>query len=84
MKRIRPVYQSVWLAVCILFGLSCFSAYGAERTQPIAPGEALPQFKLEAPSSLEYREYLGLEGLEALSVTQIRAKLILIEILNVL
>jgi len=74
------------LAVCISLGLSCYPAYGAqeaEETKPtISTGMNLPQFKLDAPGTVKEQQYLGLKDRKPFYLSQIPARLIVLEIFS--
>ena len=61
--------------------LSCYPAYGVSG-KPITVGEILPQFTLTAPGSKEVQQYLGLKEAAPFSLSQVPAKLFLIEIFS--
>jgi peroxiredoxin len=69
-----------------LFGLAItfnsMPAFGKGKTPPPAAKTSIPQVKLTAPSSPELQNYLGIEINSEFNLSQIRTKLILIEILN--
>ncbi len=73
--------QSLSFIICILLFLSYFpsSLYGAVV---ICEGKTLPQVILDGPASLEEKQYLGLKDLKSFPISQIPAKLILIEIFS--
>jgi thiol-disulfide isomerase/thioredoxin len=75
--------RSFRLVICLMLVLQCYSVYGAEE-EPFAKGSQLPQFALPAPDSQKTADYLGLKNMEAGPVSNIGAKLILIEFLSVL
>lgn len=81
MRQNRLVMQSLSFIICILLFLFYFpsSLYGAEV---IAVGKSLPQVLLDSPTSGEEKQYLGLKNLKSFSISQIPAKLILIEIFS--
>lgn len=67
------------LVFCILSGLSCYKAYGAE---PISCGLNLPEFTMDALDPTQARQYLRLENPKRFSISQIPAKLVLIELFS--
>lgn len=81
MRQNRLVMQSLSFIICILLFLSYFpsSLYGAVV---ICEGKTLPQVILDGPASLEEKQYLGLKDLKSFPISQIPAKLILIEIFS--
>jgi thiol-disulfide isomerase/thioredoxin len=56
-----------------------YQVYGVKN---ISPGMSLPQFKIDMPDNIETKQYLGLKGLKSFTISQIPAKLILIEIFS--
>jgi hypothetical protein len=66
--------------VLLIFGGT--AAYGSGAGN-IALGTTLPGFSLEAPSSSEEKVYLGLEKTSSITLSQIRGKMICIELMSV-
>jgi peroxiredoxin len=65
-----------------LFILCCFvPAFGAK---PISSGMDLPQFMLSAPDAEDARKYLGLKNAKPFALSQVPAKLIILDIFYVL
>ena len=77
-KRLLTTLQ---LLTCILCALPCSTVYGAQD-QPFLAGSQLPQFTLPAPDSQQTLSYLGLRTMAPYTISQIGAKLVLIEFLN--
>jgi peroxiredoxin len=75
--------KSLQLLVCFLCVLPCHTVYGSQD-QPFPAGSQLPEFTLPAPDSQQTLRYLGLRTMGPYSISQIGAKLVLIEILNAL
>jgi peroxiredoxin len=50
----------------------------------IAVGETVPHFTLDAPKSVKEQKYLGLQNTEPFSLSQLQAKLVLVEIFSTL
>ena len=71
------------LLACLLLVLSCCSAYGS-RDRPLLAGSQLPRFTLPAPDSQQTSSYLGLETMAPYTISQIGAKLVIIEIISAL
>ena len=67
---------------CVLFVIGGAAAYGSGAGN-IAPGTTLPGFSLEAPTSSEEKVYLGLEKTSSITLSQIRGKMICIELMSV-
>ncbi len=81
MRKDRLVIYFLCSVFFLLLCLYSFpsSLYGAEV---IAVGKSLPQVLLDSPASGEEKQYLGLKNLKSFSISQIPAKLILIEIFS--
>jgi len=71
--------------VMVIFSLALFHlpAYG-DIGKPITVGETLEEFTLDPPQSAAEREYLGLKDEKAFKLSQLPAKLVLIEIFSTL
>jgi hypothetical protein len=67
---------------CVLFVFSGTAAFGSGAGN-IAAGTTLPGFSLEAPASSDEKAYLGLEKTSAITLSQIRGKMICIELMSV-
>jgi peroxiredoxin len=74
---------SLQLLTCLLVALPCYTVYGSQD-RPFLAGSQLPQFTLPAPDSQQTLSYLGLRTMDPYTISQIDAKLVLIEILNAL
>jgi peroxiredoxin len=74
------------VSVLFIFGLAIafnsLPAFGKGKTPSPAVKTFIPQIKLPAPKTPDLQIYLGLQNDSEFNLTQIRAKLILIEILN--
>lgn len=82
---IRSFFLSI-LYSCIFWSLSCFSAAGttkSEETKTISTGMNLPQFALDAPGSAKEQKYLGLTELKPFSLSQVPAKIIVLELFGI-
>jgi thiol-disulfide isomerase/thioredoxin len=75
--------RSLQLMTCLLFVFQCYTVYGSQD-QPFLAGSQLPQFILAAPDSQQTLSYLGLRSRDPYTISQIGAKLVLIEFLNAL
>jgi peroxiredoxin len=64
------------LVACLLLSVLCRPAHGA---QGIPPGTMLPEFAMETPDSAEVREYLGIKEAKTFTLSQVSAKLVLVE-----
>lgn len=80
MKTIRTLFHFISIVALCSVGVSFCPVYGAEL---ISAGMKLPEFTLAVSESQEARQYLGLKNLNAFSVKQISAKLVLLEIFSV-
>ena len=75
---------SLQLLTCLLCALQCYAVYGSQD-QPLLAGSELPQFTLPTPDSQQTLSYLGLRTMDPpYTISQIGAKLVLIEILSAL
>ena len=79
MSKKKLISKSLLFAVSILIGVSYLPAYGEEAHSSWMD---LSQFTLNVPDSLMEKEYLGLKAQTSFSLSQIPAKLVLIECLN--
>jgi peroxiredoxin len=75
--------RSLQLLACLFCALPHFTVFGSQD-QPFLAGSQLPQFTLPAPDSQQTLSYLGLRTMAPFTVSQIDAKLVLIEILSAL
>jgi hypothetical protein len=76
MKRIYQ-YLAV-VAVCCLFSVLRVEA----DSQPPAQGGVLPDFVLAMPRDLIHQQYLGITGKDSFNVSEIKARVLIIEIFN--
>ena len=72
---------SLQLLTCLLCALPCSTVYGSQD-QPFPAGSQLPQFILPAPDSQQTLSYLGLRTMDPCTISQVGARLVLIEFLN--
>jgi len=70
------------IVIYLLFALNGYSAYGSN--EPFAAGSQLPPFTLPAPDSAQAQSYLGLKTMEPSTISNLNAKLILIEFVSAL
>ena len=77
--------SSLYLMVCIVLVLSWCPVYGSETKgeKAFSPGKTLPQFTLDSPASAKERKYLGVKEGKPFSLTQIPAKIVVLEIFGV-
>ncbi|MFZ2446868.1 MAG: TlpA disulfide reductase family protein [Syntrophobacteraceae bacterium] len=66
--------------ICLLLVLQCHAAYGVQPTEDLPPAK----FALPAPESAQVQKYLGLKAMGPFSVSDIKAKLVVIEFLSAL
>jgi hypothetical protein len=78
----RRTIKAFLLLGCMVFVFGGSTAYGSQLGN-IAVGAMLPGFSLEAPASAKDKAYLGLEKTSAFALSQIRGKMILIELMSV-
>ena len=74
-------YQRSFSVFFLLFTLLCFSVSGS-LAQGFAPGSKLPQLTLPAPDSPQSQSYLGLKTMGPFSISDVRAKVVVIEFLS--
>lgn len=79
----RCFLKSFQLLTCLLLTLQCYSVYGSQD-EPFQAGSQLPQFTLPAPDSQQAQNYLGLKTMEPSTLSNIGARLILIEFVSAL
>jgi peroxiredoxin len=79
MRQKSSLIGLFWLTVSVFVGLPHL---GAQDIQAGSSWLNLSQLKLQAPKSLEERQYLGLEHQTSFSLAELPAKLILVECLN--
>jgi hypothetical protein len=80
MKR-KSIIKSFHYSIFLLFLLQVCSAYGAEADK-FPPGTQLPQFAVGVPDSPGVQEYLGLKNGDSFKLSDIAAKMVLIEFSN--
>lgn len=79
----KSLLASIKILTCLLCVLSCHAVY-ASQDQPYVVGSQLPPFTLPAPDSQEALNYLGLKTINPYTISEINAKLVLVEILSAL
>jgi hypothetical protein len=80
-KRVSP--KCLPLIVSLLTVLCASITYGAQnskKSKVISAGETLPDFRLCGPDSASAQKYLGLKTPDCFSLSQIPAKIILLEV----
>jgi hypothetical protein len=78
----RLAMKALLMLGCILFVFGGTAAYGSGMGN-IAIGKALPGFSLQAPTSSDEKAYLGLEKTSSFTLSQIRGKIVCIELMSV-
>ena len=76
MKRVYRYL--VVLAVCCLLTVLRVEA----DSQPPPQGGVLPDFALVMPKDLDHQQYLGITGKDSFKVSEIKARVLIIEIFN--
>ena len=67
---------------CIFTFLFVVTDPALAASNPPAPGETLPSFKLAVPENDQARSYLGLSGSGQFAVAEIETQVVIIEIFN--
>jgi hypothetical protein len=80
MKR-KSIIKSVQHLIFLLLLLQAYSAYGAEADK-FPPGTQLPEFTVGAPDSPEVQKYLGLKSDDPFKLSDVAAKMVLIDFTN--
>lgn len=86
MIHINMVIRSFFLFICIYLSLLYFStseAKSSEETKTIATGMNLPEFKLDAPGNANEQKYLGVTERESFCLSQVSAKILILEIFSI-
>ncbi len=82
MKQTRSIVISSCVMLLFLLSLSGSPTYAGGFGKAIAVGETVPQFSLDTPKSVKEKKYLGLQNTEPFSLSQLPAKLVLVEIFS--
>jgi hypothetical protein len=80
MKR-ESIIKAVQSLICLALLFQVCSAYGAE-VDKFPPGTQLSQFTVGTPDSVEAQNYLGLKSSDPFKLSDIGAKMALIEFSN--
>jgi hypothetical protein len=81
MNRRKSILRYLQFLTCLMLVLYCYSAYAAES--PAMPvGTQLPKFIIGTPDSPQTQKYLGLKDDKPFTLSQIHAKLVMIEFFN--
>ena len=70
------------VGIFFLLGISNFSAHAKPSKEAIKPGMTMPQFTLDLSEQKWAKEYLGQKGIKPFSLSEIPAKLILLDVLS--
>jgi hypothetical protein len=81
MKKKRPILRSFQFLACLLFLLQVYAAYGAE-VELFPVGSQIAPFTVGVPGSPEVQKYLGLKSNDPFKLSDIGAKIVVIEFLN--
>ncbi|MDB4444564.1 TlpA family protein disulfide reductase [bacterium] len=81
MKKNIRVVHILWLVVVLLIGLSSSPVQGKKKF--LSEGMTLPQFTLSEPLGKAEQTYLGLKDRQPFELSQVPAKLVLIELFEV-
>lgn len=82
MRRKQLTLTIVGLICFIMIGLPCSEVYSGETTPP-PPGTILPKFELMGLGSPETKAYLGIKDEKPFSLSQVKAKLVIVEFFDV-
>jgi hypothetical protein len=81
MNQRKWILRYLQFLTCLMLVLYCYSAYAAES--PAMPvGSQLPKFTIGTPDSPQTQKYLGLKDDKPFTLSQINAKLVMIEFFN--
>jgi hypothetical protein len=80
MKKLSTLW-AVQHSICLLLVLQICSAYGAEADK-FPPGTQLPEFTVGVSDSPEVQKYLGLKNNGPFKLSDIGAKVVLIDFTN--
>jgi hypothetical protein len=79
-KRLGLITGAV--GISILLGLSNFAAYAKPSKDAIKPGDDLPEITLNLKEQKKAKKYFGQQKIKPFSISEIPAKLILLDILS--
>jgi hypothetical protein len=83
MKKKKPILRSFQFLACLLFLLQVYCAYGTE-VEPFPVGSQIAPFTVGVPGSPEVQKYLGLKSNDPFKLSDIGAKIVVIEFMNAL
>ena len=74
----KKFFRCFLLLVSLVFALQCQAAYGSGEDLPAA------KFTVPAPESAQVQKYLGLKSMEPFTLSQMNAKLVIVEFFSAL
>jgi len=80
MQLKRVGINGLGLVFFVMISLHGSLIYSAEN---MPPGSKLPEFKLTGPASPQTKAYLGIQDEKLFSLSQVKAKLVLVEFFDV-
>jgi hypothetical protein len=83
MNQTKRIIRYLQFLACLMLVLQCYSAYGA-GADAIPVGTQFPRFTIGTPDSPEIQKYLGLKDDKPFTLSDIGAKLVIIEFLSAL
>jgi peroxiredoxin len=86
MSKGQLTRRFLFSAICVFLCIFVNPVHGSEEKsapKAVSAGMKLPQFTLDVPSSEKEQQYLGLKNPKPFSLSEISAKLIVIEIFSV-
>jgi hypothetical protein len=83
MKMKRSFLRSFQLLACLLFLVQVHAAYASEG-DVLPVGSQLAPFTVGVPDSPEVQKYLGLKTNDSFKLTDIGAKIVVVEFMNAL
>ena len=83
MKMRKLFLRSVQFLACLLFLVQVHSAYGS-GIERFPVGSQIAPFTVGVPGSPEVQKYLGLKSNDSFKLTDIGAKIVVIEFMNAL
>ena len=78
-KRVKELLIPL-LFIVVLFALVHYPVFAASK--PPAQGTVLPRFQLKVPEDSKAKAYLGLSGNGEFTVSEIKAQVVIIQILS--
>jgi peroxiredoxin len=84
MKRMRFVLPVMLAFLCVFMGGSVVSAQAKAKVKKMRVGETYPEILLGALPGADAGQYLGMADVESVVLQQIPARLVIIDVLNVL